>query len=172
MVQVVLLVGRIVFLLVLYAFVFYVVRSINRDLSKALLLNPVIGDSPVPDRETRKALRRAAAAGELVGEDLSDRDWALIVRSAPRMSPGAAFPIVAGTNALVGRAPDCDLQLSDTFVSSHHASLQVTPEGLVVQDLGSTNGTFVNGAQVEGPLLLRPGDELAIGDGVFLVEAR
>ncbi|NLG66878.1 MAG: hypothetical protein GX536_04090, partial [Actinobacteria bacterium] len=89
MVQVVLLVGRIVFLLVLYAFVFYVVRSINRDLSRALLLNPVIGDSPVPDRETRKALRRAAAAGELVGEDLSDRDWALIVRSAPRMSPGA-----------------------------------------------------------------------------------
>ncbi len=46
MVQVVLLVGRIVFLLVLYAFVFYVVRSINRDLSRALLLNPVIGELP------------------------------------------------------------------------------------------------------------------------------
>ena len=84
---------------------------------------------------------------------------------------GAVFSISAETSVLVGRASDCDLQLQDTFVSSHHARLRATAEGLTIQDLGSTNGTFVNGAEIEGPLILVPGDEIAIGDAVFVVGA-
>jgi hypothetical protein len=171
MLQLVLLVGKIVFLLVLYAFVFFVVRSINRDLRTAPLISQGVGGVPDGSREARKALRRAAAAGDLVVDDPLSHAWELVVRTAPRMAGGAVFPMAMGTDVLVGRALDCDVQLHDTFVSSHHARLRVTAEGLTIQDLESTNGTFVNGSAVEGPLILAVGDEIAIGDAVFVVGA-
>lgn len=171
MLQLVLLVGKVVFLLVLYAFVFFVVRSINRDLRAAPFIAQGISDASDGDREARRALRRAAAAGDLLIDDSRPRSWELVVRTAPRMAMGAVFSIPAETSVLVGRASDCDLQLQDTFVSSHHARLRATAEGLTIQDLGSTNGTFVNGAEIEGPLILVPGDEIAIGDAVFVVGA-
>jgi len=141
MLQLVLLVGKIVFLLVLYAFVFFVVRSINRDLRTAPLISQGVGGVPDGSREARKALRRAAAAGDLVVDDPLSHAWELVVRTAPRMAGGAVFPMAMGTDVLVGRA------------------------------LESTNGTFVNGSAVEGPLILAVGDEIAIGDAVFVVGA-
>ena len=83
-----------------------------------------------------------------------------------------SYPLFAGKQARIGRAADNEIVLNDPKVSRYHAVIEWNGSGFLLRDLGSTNGTFVNGAQVEGPLLLRPGDELAIGDGVFLVEAR
>ena len=171
MLQLILLVAKVVFLVILYAFVLYVVRTINRALRHAALADSSVSAAGVVDRDARKALRRAAAAGELVDDEVLPRSWALVVKSAPHLAAGEQWPLVPGPGVLIGRAPDCDVQLRDTFVSAHHARLRVTPEGLTLQDLGSTNGTFVNGAQVSGPLLLQLGDELAVGDSVFTVEA-
>jgi len=72
----------------------------------------------------------------------------------------------------LGRSHEADIQLSDTFVSSKHALFEVTDEGLAVEDLGSTNGTQVNREDVEGLHLLRPGDEVQIGDTIFEVGQR
>ena len=71
---------------------------------------------------------------------------------------------------VVGRSTDTDLQLADTFVSSHHARFLAGAQGLALEDLGSTNGTSVNGQEVVGQVWLRPGDEVTIGDSTFVVE--
>jgi serine protease Do len=66
---------------------------------------------------------------------------------------------------LVGRGDDCDLVLADDKASRHHARLTATAEGTVtVEDLGSTNGTFVDGSRITGPTPLEPGVELVVGD--------
>lgn len=63
----------------------------------------------------------------------------------------------------LGRAADNDLVISDPKVSRHHAEVVRSPEGFVLRDLGSTNGTFVNGRKVSERLLV-PGDTIVLGD--------
>jgi pSer/pThr/pTyr-binding forkhead associated (FHA) protein len=70
----------------------------------------------------------------------------------------------------VGRAADADLVLADELVSRRHARVSQRGAGAVVEDLGSRNGTFVNGNQIYGPTRLVPGDQLQLG--VTLVELR
>ena len=65
-----------------------------------------------------------------------------------------------------------DIFLDDTFVSSKHALFEVTADGLQVEDLRSTNGTQVNGADISESTLLRAGDRVEVGDTVFQVEVR
>lgn len=64
---------------------------------------------------------------------------------------------------LVGRGGDCDVVLSDGTVSRHHAVLRVGEEGVVLRDLGSSNGTFANGLAVDGEVAVREGDRLRLG---------
>ncbi len=63
----------------------------------------------------------------------------------------------------IGRSSDCTFVLDDDFASSRHARITRAPEGWVLEDLGSTNGTRVNGAPVESPVLLPPGSSVQIG---------
>jgi pSer/pThr/pTyr-binding forkhead associated (FHA) protein len=63
---------------------------------------------------------------------------------------------------LVGRHPGCDVRLDSPRISRHHCCLALACDVVEVRDLGSTNGTRINGLRVEGGQL-RPGDELAIG---------
>lgn len=70
----------------------------------------------------------------------------------------------------VGRAADADLVLADELVSRRHARVRQRGAGAVVEDLGSRNGTFVNGNQIHGPTRLVPGDQLQLG--VTLVQLR
>ena len=65
---------------------------------------------------------------------------------------------------LVGRGGDATVQLHDKDVSRRHARLEVGPEGVLVHDLGSKNGVFVQGARVEQPILLKHGQTLSFGD--------
>lgn len=71
---------------------------------------------------------------------------------------------------ILGRDPACDLVLDKGKASRRHARLSPADEGIWVEDLGSTNGTFVNGARIEQRTLLKAGDELRGGDSVFRVE--
>jgi pSer/pThr/pTyr-binding forkhead associated (FHA) protein len=70
----------------------------------------------------------------------------------------------------VGRGRDVDLVLADELVSRRHARVSRSGAGAVVEDLGSRNGTFVNGNEIHGPTYLEPGDQLQLG--VTLVELR
>ena len=68
----------------------------------------------------------------------------------------------------VGRAGDCDFVLDEPTVSRHHAVLRRTPEGWLIRDAGSTNGTRLNGWRID-EAALRVGDELTIGINRFVV---
>lgn len=70
----------------------------------------------------------------------------------------------------VGRANDCTIVLGDPNVSRHHAEIRPAGDGFLVVDLGSTNGTKINGAKV-GQHLLRDGDEVCFGNTVMNFEA-
>ena len=69
----------------------------------------------------------------------------------------------------IGRSADCDLSLSDTFLSSRHARLANDEGDLSIEDLGSTNGTYVNQELVDGRTHLERGDIVQVGGVLFEV---
>ncbi|MEV4613800.1 DUF1707 and FHA domain-containing protein [Kitasatospora sp. NPDC049258] len=81
--------------------------------------------------------------------------------------PGLRLPGPGSTRLVIGRQTGSDLRLGDASVSRLHAELRVEPEGWVLQDLGSSNGTFVNGLRVVGAVLVRPGDQVRFGRLAF-----
>jgi hypothetical protein len=103
-----------------------------------------------------------------VPEPLPTEDAPRLVASKPPDLRGTVFP-VTGDYAVVGRQRGCDVHLDDATVSRNHASLHRSGGRTVVTDLGSSNGTAVNGRDLgETPRALRPGDVVRFGD----VEAR
>jgi pSer/pThr/pTyr-binding forkhead associated (FHA) protein len=81
---------------------------------------------------------------------------------------GREVPVLSGI--VLGR-DDCDVVLSDPEVSRRHAVVAEGPEGFTIEDLGSTNGTWVNGERIDRPETLRAGDELRFGNTVWHVRA-
>jgi Inner membrane component of T3SS, cytoplasmic domain/Domain of unknown function (DUF1707) len=72
----------------------------------------------------------------------------------------------------IGREPSCDMTLGDMTVSRLHASLQRNQDGWLLVDLGSTNGTRLNGWRVTTPSPVRPGDYVSFGDATFVLGDR
>ena len=72
--------------------------------------------------------------------------------------------------ATLGRSSDADLQLVDGKVSRQHCRFTIGGGGLEVEDLGSHNGTYVNGERLTAARVLAAGDEVAVGDSLFLVD--
>jgi FHA domain len=90
---------------------------------------------------------------------------AVLVVESPDGQRGREF-LVAG-EATVGRAPGCAIVLTGDYVSAHHARLFEREGRVWVEDLGSTNGTLLNGRRVRRPAAMRAGDRLRIGDVVL-----
>jgi hypothetical protein len=67
----------------------------------------------------------------------------------------------------IGRLPECDLVLADGNVSRRHAEIRASSDGWVLIDLGSTNGTRVNGYPISAPHVLSPGDQISVGNNVL-----
>ncbi len=80
---------------------------------------------------------------------------------APPLPPLRLTP---GGEATLGRSPTCDLTLGSAQASRHHAVVRHDAEGVWLVDLGSTNGTFVNGERQSGPCRLAAGDRIRIGE--------
>lgn len=80
--------------------------------------------------------------------------------------PEPPLRLERGEEAVIGRSRDCDLRLRSGEASRRHAAVRQDRRGAVVRDLGSTNGTFVNGVRIEGRHRLAPGDRIEIGDAV------
>ncbi len=70
---------------------------------------------------------------------------------------------------VIGRSPECDISLADTYLSSRHARLASDDGDLTLEDLGSTNGTYVNQELVRGRVLLERGDIVQVGGVLFEV---
>lgn len=96
---------------------------------------------------------------------MSDAAFRLIVRTGP--NPGMVFDLTKEVT-LFGRDVTNDIVLGDAEVSRQHARLTHTPGGYVLEDLGSTNGSFVNGERLIAPRALNPGDMIGFGENVTL----
>jgi pSer/pThr/pTyr-binding forkhead associated (FHA) protein len=75
---------------------------------------------------------------------------------------GTAVPL-GSSPIIIGRAPDATIVLDDDFVSTHHARLTPNGNHWIVEDLGSTNGTWIDRTRVSAPTVFRPGTQLRIG---------
>ncbi|GEL46995.1 FHA domain-containing protein [Cellulomonas hominis] len=151
---------RLGYLVLLWAFVLSAIGVLRRDLYGTRITNRRRG-TPAP-----------AAPGATPGAPAPERP-----RSARRAGPtrlvvtegplrGTTLPLGASA-VLIGRAPSCTLVLDDDYSSSRHA--RVFPEGdqWLVEDMGSTNGTFLDDQKVTGPAPVRPGAQIRIGQSVL-----
>jgi len=120
-------------------------------------------------RASRQTLAAPAARPELPSTAAADVLRLIVVDpGATGLHPGASLAVADG--ATFGRAPDADVRLVDATVSSNHARITLSPGGWAIDDLGSTNGTTVNGVRVYGRATISPGDEVALGTPRFRVD--
>ena len=96
---------------------------------------------------------------------MSSSEFRMIVRTGP--NPGTVFELTKEVS-LIGRDVTNDVVVGDAEVSRQHSRLTRTPGGYVLEDLGSTNGTFVNGERLVAPRVMNPGDLVALGETVSL----
>ncbi len=96
---------------------------------------------------------------------MAPQSYQLVERSGP--NPGKVFPLNKN-EIYIGRDANNDVVINDAEVSRKHCRLVLQAGGYVLEDLGSTNGTFVNGQRLMGPHLLRPGELVMLGENVSL----
>jgi len=89
-----------------------------------------------------------------------------VMRSGP--TPGVTFPL-EGDQLTIGRDASNGVAINDSEVSRKHSRLSYQGGKYVVEDLGSTNGTFVNGQRLAGPVVLKPGDVVSLGEQIVLM---
>ncbi len=85
------------------------------------------------------------------------------------LGDGRRIPL-GGNPLVIGRLPECDVVLADGNVSRRHAEIRPHGDGWVLADLGSTNGTRLNGFRLTAPRELRSGDEIAVGNSLLHFE--
>lgn len=130
---------RYFFIALLYIFLILVVRAIYKDMSQ-------------PKASARAPKRKKSEPPQL------------IVITADR-NVGARYML--SEEVRIGRAASSNVLIDDTYASQQHARVYSSDDAFFVEDLGSTNGTYVNGRKISYPLELRPGDRIKIGKTVF-----
>jgi hypothetical protein len=142
-----LLILKILFLVLLYLFIWRIVRSATRDLrlpQESFVLGP-------------------EAAAALRGEAPRTATARLVVEKSPALEEGSDL-VLDSAPLTVGRGAANDVELrGDDFASAEHARFEPRRDGVWLTDVGSTNGTFVNGARLERPRKLARGDRIRIG---------
>ncbi len=134
-VNVLVLILRLVVVVLLYTFLWQVLRTITSDLRRGV--TPIVEES--------------SPYGQLI----------LVSAGQTGLSVGKSFPLQPVTS--IGRSLDSDIALNDGFMSADHARLELRDEGWVLHDLGSTNGTFVNGFEVKSATIVYNGDIVRVG---------
>jgi pSer/pThr/pTyr-binding forkhead associated (FHA) protein len=134
------------FLAVLYLFLFWVSRSALRELRRTT--------APAPEATGFHPVRpggRAAAT-----------DAFLVAVRGGGLPPGERYDLFGGLS--IGRSSEADVRIEDRFASAIHARLYSRGAAYYVEDMSSTNGTFLNGGQLAGEAELSDLDEIKIGD--------
>jgi Inner membrane component of T3SS, cytoplasmic domain/Domain of unknown function (DUF1707) len=145
------------------------VDEVLRARANGELLN-LVADLPSSHRLRVAMLRTAVIAAGRRAIRAADR-W---LRGWP---PVLTLPVVTATvgsqgRFTIGREPSCDMTLADESVSRWHASLELGAGGWLLTDLGSTNGTRLNGWRVNGQMPVRPGDMVSFGASTFVLSDR
>jgi pSer/pThr/pTyr-binding forkhead associated (FHA) protein len=147
-VETTLLALKFAFLVLLYLFIWRIVRSAARDLrlpQESMILSPQQASQLLPQQTARELGR-------------------IVVVSSPALRKGAVYAIDA-TALSIGRGAGNDVSIDlDTYASSRHARFEPRRDGIYVEDEGSTNGTFVNGIRLAHERRLAPGDVVRVGE--------
>jgi len=151
------------FLAVLYLFLLWVARSARRDLGAGAATGreALAADAP-PDAT---GMYSASALGSVGYVTRAPR---LVVERAPGHEPGMIYDLDG--DLVLGRGDSAEIRLEDPFASSRHARIYEQGSSVVVEDLGSTNGTYLNEELLQTPRPLHPGDRVRIGDSEFAFE--
>jgi len=149
-VQTVLLLLKICFLVLLYLFIWRIVRSASRDVR-------------MPQESFIMGPSQAAALG-LGRQNASVSTGTLVALRSAAIEEGSRFELDAKT-LTVGRGAPNDIRLDDDeFASTHHARIEPRRDGVWVEDIGSTNGTYVNGTRIQRAQRLSSGDIVRVGE--------
>jgi hypothetical protein len=146
------------FLAVLYLFLLWIARSALKDLGRPTGQDGNAG--AVDQLDYGNGFHDGGVAGS------SSR---LIVEQGGGLEPGASFSVGAGLT--IGRAASSEIQIDDTYASGRHARVFDREGRVYVEDMDSTNGTYVNGRRVSVQERLRTDDRIQIGDTEFRYEA-
>lgn len=102
---------------------------------------------------------------QVSGASKKGKSWHLVVEKGPKELRGVNIPVTGPV--IVGRAPGADIVIGASYVSGRHARFQLMGENLFVEDLGSKNGTAINGNYVNDPVPVRDKDTIAVGDVII-----
>jgi hypothetical protein len=128
-IDVVLLIGRLLFVALLYLFLFAIMKT---------------------------------GIGLVRGQRTKERAWTVMVEKGPKELRG--IQIVVHGPVIIGRSPGADIVIGASYVSGRHARFSLMGQNLFIEDLGSTNGTLVNGYAVDEPVPLKSNDIVNVGD--------
>lgn len=129
MIDVILLIGRLLFVALLYLFLFALMKT---------------------------------GIGLVKGQRAKEKSWHVTVERGPKELRGVRMAVRGPV--IVGRSPGADIVIGASYVSARHARFNLMGSNLFVEDLGSTNGTAVNGRPISNPVALRDGDTVNVGD--------
>lgn len=163
------------FLAVMYLFLLWVARSALRDLRERdpartaglphgrsggvqAAVNPKLDPGAT-------GLHSASALGSM---DIAAHAPRLVVERAPGHEPGMIYDLDG--DIVLGRGEEAEIRLQDPFASARHARIYRQGGALVIEDVGSTNGTYLNEELLETPRPLHPDDRVRIGDSEFAFE--
>ena len=139
-------------LLLLYLFFLRVLRAVWTEVNPPKLVEA----PPKPKRERARRSTGTRKQGPLALRII-----------APAELKGRSYPL--GDEITVGRAAGCQVTIDDTYASQVHARIFMRDDQLYVEDLGSTNGTYLNRRKVSAPMVVSHGDQIQIGSTVMEV---
>ena len=143
------------FLIVLYLFLLWIARSALKDLRRG----------STPAAPAADATGMYAASAGLAPDVLNGADPRLRVEQAAGLRSGDEYDLLDG--ATLGRGDAVDIRIEDPYASSQHARIVRQGELLVLEDMGSTNGTYLNRNRVTSPTEVLRGDRVKIGKTVM-----
>lgn len=129
MIDIILLIGRLLFVALLYLFLFAIMKT---------------------------------GIGLVRGQSAKEKTWTVAIEKGPKELRGVSIAVHGPV--IVGRSPGSDIVIGAEYVSSRHARFVLMGQNLFIEDLGSTNGTAVNGLYISEPTALKNGDKVTVGD--------
>ncbi|HSZ13043.1 MAG TPA: FHA domain-containing protein [Solirubrobacteraceae bacterium] len=155
------------FLAVMYLFLLWIARSARSDLRRGAAAGEAGPAQPargsIPQDAT--GMHSASTLGTAGARQQSPR---LVIERAPGHDPGMIYDLDG--DLVLGRGDHAEIRLEDPFASSRHARVYEQGNIVVIEDLGSTNGTYLNEELLQTPRPLHPGDRVRIGDSEFTFE--
>lgn len=153
------------FLAILYLFLLWVSRNALKDLKRTSARAGAPGQYAASPAAAAPADATGLYTATSANGGADGGDPRLVVERAPGHTPGMEYEV--GEGAILGRGDQAEIRLEDPFASSRHARLVRQGGVVVLEDMGSTNGTYLNEELLSGPQPLHAGDRVRIGDSEF-----